>query len=372
MRVSIQDRNALLAISPAGLSAYARNLGWSQQGHYRKHSNIYCSDTLPEIIVPSTKQLGDYASTVAALIQIFAEVTERDELIVYRSLVTADCDVIRIRVAEGEDGSLRLDDGVKLVSGAHDMVLSAACSLGISRSVYRSGAHQEAKELVRQIRLGQTDQGSFTLNLLTPTLPPPFPSLFDDPDDNNAPLARKTTKRLLEGLCALQQGTEQAASGQDENFAETVKFGVSANLCEALVKIVEPFPKLDISVLWALTRPAKIADEVVCFTNEEAAILKQAAQSLRDQAPRPDVSLTGYVRLLKRGEQETDGTISLWAEIDGKMQSVATVLDKSDYEHALKAHSDQVPVILQGDLERVGQRWRLLGSRVESILCDEG
>ena len=43
--------------------------------------------------------MGDYASMVATLIETIAEVAGQDELTVYRALVTAGRDVVRIRTA---------------------------------------------------------------------------------------------------------------------------------------------------------------------------------------------------------------------------------------------------------------------------------
>lgn len=128
MRVSIRDRGALSAVSPAALSAYARAAGWRRQEPYRAHSDVYVGEARPEIIVPRTERLGDYASVVAALIDTFASVAGQDELTVYRSLVTTDRDVVRVRAAESEDGSVTLTAGVSLVDGAREMLLSAACS----------------------------------------------------------------------------------------------------------------------------------------------------------------------------------------------------------------------------------------------------
>ena len=372
MKVSIYDRDALLAISPAALSAYARNAGWSQHETYREHSDVYVGETLPEITVPRTPRLGDYASAVAALIETFAQVAGQDELTLYRSLVTTDRDVIRIRAAESNDGSLRLKDGVDLVGGARDMVLSAACSLQDPRPVYRAGANREATELLQKMRLGQTGQGSFVVTLLTPVVPPPIPALFEDPDDHKAPIERRMTRRLVEALGAARQATERASSGVGDAFGEKVQNGVSANLCDALVQIIEPFPTLDVGVSWALTRPMKTPSPVCRFGQADAAVLREAADSLRERAPKPDVCLYGFVRILERGENDIDGTIRLRTEIDGEQRSVVVVLEQADYELAVQAHSDRVPVVLKGDLERAGQRWRLLNPYMAGVLRDDG
>ena len=63
------------------------------------HSDVNVGKARPEIIVPRTEPLGDYASMVATLIETIAEVAGQDELTVYRALVTAGRDVVRIRTA---------------------------------------------------------------------------------------------------------------------------------------------------------------------------------------------------------------------------------------------------------------------------------
>ena len=372
MKVSIHDRGALLAVSPVALSAYARVAGWSRQEQYRMHSDVYVGEARPEIIIPRTERLGDYASVVATLIETFANVAGQDELTVYRSLVTADRDVVRVRASESDDGSVALNDGVDLIGGARDMLLSAACSLRELQPVYRAGANREAADLVKQVRLGQTEQGSFVVTLLTPVVPPPIPALFPDPDDLNAPIERRMTRRLVEALTAARQATERTAAGDESAFGDAVASGVSANLCEALVRLIEPFPTLDCGVSWARTRPVTVPGTVVRFGRADAALLREAARSLRDRLPRPDVRLYGFVRLLKRGEADDDGTIGLVTDIDGQRQSVTAVLGQLDYERAVQAHGDRALVVLAGDLERMGQRWRLLNPRLTDVIRDDG
>ena len=138
------------------------------------------------------------------------------------------------------------------------------------------------------MRLGQTDQGSFVVTLLTPVVPPPMPALFEDPDDHNAPIARRTTRRLVEALTAARQAAERMATGDDGAFEETVASGVSANLFEALVRIIEPFPTLDVGVLWARTRPVATTGAVVRFGRADAALLRKAARSLGERGDRMD------------------------------------------------------------------------------------
>ena len=259
MRVSIQDAGALRGVSPSALSAYARAAGWKKQEPYGDHSDIYVRRRAPEIVIPRTAHLGDYADVVSRLIEIFAEAAETDTLSLYRDLVTADRDVVRVRAApEGADGSVTLDDGVSLITGTRDMVLAAARSLREPRPLYHAGPNREARDYMRQVRLGQTEQGSYVVTLLTPVVPPPtqqaapFDSAADDP-----PVERRVTKRLIEALTAAREATERTSAGDADAFPNAVERGASANLCDAAATLIEPFGGIDVGVTWARTYPCR-------------------------------------------------------------------------------------------------------------------
>lgn len=369
MRVTIRDADALKAVSPGALSAYARAAGWSKSETYGDFSDVYVARGRPEIILPRTERLGDYADVVSRLIEIFAKVAETDELSLYRDLVTADRDVIRVRAAGEDDGAVALHDGLALLRGAHDMMLAAACSLRNPRPAYRPGSNRAASDYVRRIRVGQTEQGSFAVTLLPPVVAPPLRVGVRGPADD--PLERAMTRRMVGALTAARIATERTMGGVGNAFVEVVEAGVSANLCDALVTLIEPFPGLDVSVTWARTLPRPVARDVVRFGRADAPILREAARVFRDLEPRPAQRLVGVVQRLKRGGAETAGMIGLRTSIDGRNQSVRADLPQSDYERALRAHREKTPICMEGDLDRIGQRWRLLNARVVDVIRDE-
>ena len=372
MRASIQNRDALLAVSPAALSGYARAEGWSKAEAYGDFSDIYVAKGLPEIVLPRTENLDDYANVVATLIEIFARVADVDGLSLYRDLVTADRDVIRMRAADSDDGTVSMIEGVDFVRGASDVVLAAACSYHNPQPLYRARANIEALEYLRQMRLGQTEQGSFIITLHSPVVPPPMQMPFDFdpenlPDDDTE--VRRITKHLASILKSARKAIEGTVSGRFDAFIKVVPDGVSANLCEALDLMIAPFSAMDVSFVWARTRPK--ARERIQFSNDDAPILREAARAFRQQEPRLDKSLSGFVNILTRPEDEEEGKISLKTEIDGKTQSVTAVLSQSEYSRAIKAHADQAMVVFEGDLERVGHRWNLRNPRIKTVIPNE-
>lgn len=374
MKVSIQDKDALAAVPPAALSVYARAAGWEKEEPYGDHSDVYVHGEAPEIIIPRTDRLGDYVNVVSQLIEIFAEAAETDELSLYRDLVTADRDVVRVRAApEGANGSVTLDDGVSLITGARDMVLAAARSWRESRSFHHARTDREADDYMRQVHLGQTEQGSYVVTLLTPVVPPPMgqAALFDSAADDDAPVGRRMTRRLIEALTAARKATERTSAGDADAFPEAMARGASANLCDAVATLIEPFGGIDVGLTWARTWPAETARETVRFGAFDAPILREAARRFRAWEPRPEVSLIGRIQRLKHDDRGADGTITLRTYVDRRVVSVAADLDQSNYDRAIQAHQNDAVVVMTGDLERFGRQWRLRDPYLADIISDE-
>ena len=359
MKIDIQDSDALSEITPTALTNFAVELGWSELEPYGDHSTVYAAACLPEIILPRTRELGDYARVVARLIDVFASINNRDTLEVYRNLVTADRDVVRVRVVEG-DGSLPLGKGVDLIAGVRSMLIATACSLNNPLAVYRR-ITKEATDIVNQVRLGQTEQGSYVVVLHTPVVVPRTPTLLKDPKDDFAPPHRRMTRRLTEALTttreALERGTLVSAG---EAMESAIHSGVSANLCESLVALIGAFSSLDIRVTWARTRPERSRREAIRFFEPDVQHLDAASRLFREFEPRPNAHLVGAVIRLHRAESKSDGNITLRAEVEGNPRSVTANLNPLDYNLAIQAHRDKAAVIVTGTLERVGEHWRLL------------
>ncbi len=369
MTTNLHDPKILRSVSPMALSAYARSVGWSKTEEYGDYSDVYAGVKLPEIVIPRTQRLGDYAQVVARLIAIFARSAEVDEVQLYNDLVVSDRDVIRIRADDGEsNGTIDLSHGVALINGGRELVLAAACSLREARPVYGARENREANEFIRRVRLGQTEISSFVVTILSPVVPPEVQLTLLGMETDNDPIERQITRRLAQALSAAKVATSETMSGQSGGFLEAVSEGVSANLCEALVKVIEPFASGEFSITWALTRPRNPTRSVVRFAGDDGLILREAARSFRSLEARLDERLFGSLQSLRRDDSETDGTVTLRALVDGRVQWVTAVLSESDYNRAIIAHRERSPVIVEGDLDRFGQRWRLLNPRIAEII----
>ena len=333
MRVAIQDAEALKAVSPAALSAYARAAGWSKTGEtYGEHSDVYVARGRPELLMPRTDRLGDYASVVYRLVDIFADVAETDQLSLYYDLVTADRDVIRVQPAENDDGTVALNDGLALLRGAHEMILEAAGGVESDREVI---------EHVRRIRLGQTEHGKFMVTLLTPAVPPSMQPTPTSEDLENDPLERRMTRSLIDALSATRKAIERTPSDGPDSLVRALRNGVSISLWDVLATLIEPFQTLDVSVTWARTRPRPVPRDVVHFVKDDASILRDAVRCFE---------LRKMVKILSDRQ---------------KQRLFQVAMPRDDYELVVRSYPAKAPIFLKGVLDQSGQGWSLLDALVD-------
>ena len=87
------------------------------------------------------------------------------------------------------------------------------------------------------------------------------------------------TRRLVEALDVTRSATESTVVDDGGG----VDNGVSANLCEALDRMINHVPTLDVGVTWVQTRPMESAGTIVEFAKSDASIFREAARSLRER-----------------------------------------------------------------------------------------
>lgn len=368
MTSPLRDPDRLREINPASLSAYAQLRGWKKHEPYRGNSDVYVHPEHHDLILPRHRHLLDYARVVARTIEDLAKIEDDDGLAIYQRLRSADRDEIRVRgipARAGLEPSIR--DAADLIGGARSIILTAACQAQGPgpRVVLRPEANKDAVAFADRISLEYTQPGSFVAIFRTgPVLPIAQPSLATEFGKSEEVGDRKFTSWIPSALAAANTAIERVVIGEPDGFGDSVAGGVSANLCETLADLLEPFRELEFTVQWALTAPRKQPRERAAFDDSAIPILRAAAASFREQEPRESVDLIGMVERLDRAADQDDGRINLKTFVDGRAATVTVQLKQSDYRRAIRAHDAQSPISLKGDLERVKSRWLLLGAQL--------
>ena len=379
MNVDATDIALAESVTPRAVHAYLVANGWKNLGPW--HSNtgdLYClrEDEREAVLVPASTEFADYVTRLIQLTETLGRVENRRQSSVLTDLSLAEVDLIRVRLPKTYDGgSIPLSAGVGLLDESRKLLLAAACSVSRPQRMFRAGRNQRAAAYVDRVRLGQTEPGSFVVNLLAPVTPSltksemtQFPLV--------EPFERRVARMLVTGLRASRDATVLVNRGEDiRAFEKRIGKGVSANLCQAAANLINTGGGLDVSISWALTRLPhdEQPDEraVVSFEPSDAPVLQEAARVLRDWQERHDERIEGYVSALSRDRYKSEGRATIKAVIDGVLVSVKVNFSPPEYTRIIDAYSRRLSVSLEGDLHREGQRWRLMNPRDLTVVEED-
>jgi hypothetical protein len=379
VRVAVQDTAALNAISPVEVAAYLRAAGWRQAFVDGDKSSLWLfhdsRNSEAEILLPLRKDFKDYSIRISELLSTLSQVEKRSQPEIFRDITEVTTDLVRVRASNDQvaDGTIPLNDAVTLVERSRELVNAAVCAVIEKRPFFATKRTTKAIDYLKRVRMGQTEQGSYVLTILTPVAPALKPIQEElSLEDDQEPFERRVTRTLMEALEALESAARDSAlNGEFQPFLDAVKLGVSANLCDAVVGMssVADGTSIDVEVCWSRTRPApeKIANRVQ-LSCDTMPIIGEAARKLKAQQPLEDFEVVGVISGLQSDEVKVEGDIRIAAPVNGKMKKVSVKLDGEHYHEAIAAHREEKLVRCFGELVREGRIYRLKNARDFRVL----
>lgn len=376
MTTHLPDPGNLTAISPRSLRYYLEAQGWQRTGEYGDNAHMYGrTETDAELLVPRSSGLADYARRVHELLHFLSQLEERTPWAVLRDFSLAETDLIRVQLPEAHKGpSIPIADAALLLTEAQNLLGAAACSTTKPQRAYRAGRNKAAADYLQTVHMGQTESGSFIINLLSP-VPPNLneasqAGLF--PGEPTPPFERRVVRKLHGGLRAARDAVRQADSGSGiSSFEDRIQDGVSANLCSAAATLIERGRGLVVSVSWSLSRPEPGGRVETRFDATDAPVLEEASRLLKSRQERPNERIEGHVSRLARNLTATEGEVTIKTHIDGQLTSVKVTFGPQDYGLVSQAHAKRQTVSLEADLRREGSRWLLHNPRDLVLLLDD-
>ncbi|MEI6387363.1 MAG: hypothetical protein WCQ50_12050 [Spirochaetota bacterium] len=370
MIVEIRDALAVRAIRPVDAALYLRSSGWSPQEVRPGRDAIWLRAIEGEefeALLPMDLELRDYALRMGDLLAVLAATERRSQSEIYRDLLTITSDVMRMRIADPDlgDGSLPIEEHALIAQKTRDLVMAAACAATECRPVWPTRKPTQAVDHVRRVRIGQSEQGSFVVTVISKITPLLQTSeyLFEE-----EPYERKVTHTLASSLQALGSAAETAALTQGmQAFDEAVPRGVSANLCDAVVGLWggdETERSLEFSFTWSPARPIDVsAPRRLAFSSDRIPVIREVGRVMRDRAPMPDFELRGAVVKLERGEGAPTGKVTVAQYGDEGPRRVMLELGDSEYHKAVQAHDQGKTFRAFGTLKKEGRGYILENPR---------
>jgi hypothetical protein len=350
------------SLRPRDVQHYLVSRGWvADEAESSPAATVYRHPILEdaEIALPLRRELGDYTLRMADVLQTLAIVEKRPILEVLADLSAPPSDILRLRVSASDAtlGNLPLNEGIQLLRGGRDMLLSSACSVLRPQAFHPEKSLKHASDFIKECRLGQTERGSFVATIIAP-VPPAFEGLLFGADDEEfleaaEPFSRRVTTRLMAGLDIVDHAIRTARLDPIFNGVDE---GVSANLCEAVATMRPPGDqsRLDIRMSWSRSRPRlpRGIPQVVSFSQADFPIIEEAGRRLRERATPQRERFVGKVFSLQSEIaslfDDLMGKITIRTEVGGQTARVKVVLNRDDYKLACDAHRDEKRVAVTG------------------------
>ena len=374
MKVEILDYQIFDTLDPTDVEKYLSGNNWQELRRISGEVSIWetsaQSGKRHRLWLPQDRELGDFAASMGRVIKAIALAENRSQLQVLEDLETVTIgDIIRVGSQDEfnrASGSLPLNDGILLIKQAQGMASASACSVVEKREVHPSRRPNRVIEYMKNIRLGQTERGSYLIKLISPISPPetkqiPLPTISTV---DQVPFERQVVINLMKSLDALQmiaQETHRRGRFYFKPFQEIVSEGVSANLCESVASESERerYRSVEVSVTWSyvVDSPTERFKDIR-FPTYVMPYIAEAARQFREQNPE-EITLRGYVTSLRRSEMGEPGTVTVVGIVDEHPHSVRTTLIGETYDTAIHAHENGLEVCVDGRLTRKGNLYIL-------------
>jgi len=348
------------SVLPSDVSAWLSVRGWEKTGELGQVAAFW-ERGRHGVVVPLNLQSPDFRLRWTEMTEELAAANDTDPQGVLLSIIQEGADIAEFR-ASGEDSiddSIPLGDAEVLISAVRQAMTASANAVVQPRSYFGHSIPKLAREHARGVRMGQTRRGSYIIPVISrvPILEPPDNEgdapLFDDL--KYEPFPRQAMRTLAGGLAALHRMTTSESMPSRSIINESVGEGVSHELCDAVANTLETrsIDALDVTFSWASRLPVYQAPERVSLEQGVASIVREVSNYLRGEEVVGDQSLTGFVKVLNRGEDDEQGKVTIRALVNDKPRNVSMFLDDDDYDRASHANNDRVQVSVTGRLERV-------------------
>jgi len=376
MKVQITDLGSFQAIRPNDAASYMRSEEWVLEGYWKGRKASVWLKNGTSLAIPQDPALADYSTRLSEAVAQLALAENRSQLDVYRDILVASSDVVRIGLAavQTSDGSLGLDQGVRLFTAAKEMIFSAARAAIAKKAAYRSRLPQAADEFLKRVKLGQTERGSYVVTLISPVTPELQTPLISEMVETT--FDRRVTETLAKSLVSAWSAAEQAMTeGSSRPFSEAVQHGVSSNLCDALASIGEllPVSSTDIRFSWARNRPkpTELPKQLI-IPSHAASTLRAAAVFLKEVLSDDNFELSGNVIRLESERVLFGGEVILLGELEPSVfAKFKLALTPEQYQLAYGAHGNGYTVSCRGKLKKEGRYWTVTDIMDFSVSSEE-
>lgn len=236
--MNIKKYNNIYNITAKSFEKYLTLNGWGRNYDFPNKNLMVFEYEGQQMVLPASEKYNDFYMVLADMVEEVSICLNKPVQEVIKEINTAYYDWLEFRIISksSEAGRLPLGYATECIEGLKELVLYAACAeQNVEPICIRTT--NNAKEILNNFELAQTEMGSFVINIDIQVVDENDEQFFLEVcDAPKQPMEHLVVKRIGKALDQVNEIVENNAK-MDTAVTEAYKTGITANMCEALLKL---------------------------------------------------------------------------------------------------------------------------------------
>ena len=363
----------------SSFSRFLLKLGWKQANNLNDYYNVWHSPIIDErqeeLVVPITNEVFRLERDLNNIIKTLMTFYDKKEYQILDDFENSVKDQVKFRVKSEmtEDGYIPLVEGVRLLENTKEMLIASFLSISNKKKNYTGPHPENVNEAISNIKMGQTEEGSFIINIYLPNdyYEDGQPSLLEEESDSFTRKALTVMEQASTELISKAKTFEEQHNDLSV-FDDSYLQGVSSNFCSAISEISSNGKNdVEIEIILNDTIDAKENIRKIEIKKEIIPIINNVKEYYKQDLTTENFVLIGHVTKLHQEVDESEGDITLTCLIDGKLKKVKLELNETFYTIAQEAHRNKSYLRCVGTLKVNGRVTTLTNIEDVLIMSDD-
>lgn len=358
-------KDTLYKITAASLEKYLLLNDWVRDYGFpnRKLMVFHLDDET--IAMPSCEKYKDFYISLPDILETLSDIYDKSSKEIVKEITSSYFDLLEFRIVSriSEDGELPLGYASKCIEGIKELILYSACAEQNQEPICLRTTNN-AKEILDNFKLAQTDTGSFIINIDIKVVNEENEQLVLPNCEPEVSVEHKIVKRIGTAIQQIDKITKDQIS-MDEMLPTAYKSGITANMCDALIKLRPDNvdANIETKIRYASAISQKTNDmETVEIKGNHFFVMGEIAKRYRSVKNIKQTVIRGNIKSLDKiliANQRYKRMITLIGFVDGKERAIKAELGEEDHKIACNAFRDECSVEIRGVLDMSNKIWEM-------------
>lgn len=280
------------------------------------------------LLIPGHEKIGDFERRISDLINDLSDQLKIHPELIVRDIVNSGYQVVRLIANEGSDEkTLAYDAGIDLLTNGM-VLIDASTTLAVTGekvSYIRGRRPDVVRHYLDQVRIGQTEIGSFIVTLLMPAGLSSNELGYTSSSFDDIGLA------VAENFNSALRAAEDVGNFHSKlSDSALVHQGLTHNFAHALANMIESVDTLSIGFAPTAAGKSRRVFRQSKFSREAVLALREVEERLSPNPPDRNIRLVGVITAIRESSRRASGTVTIEADIDGEMRSVRIEFSRTE------------------------------------------